>query len=255
MKKNKEEWKKQLDAHFQDIERYPSPHPGKSNPASSTSPPKPNAPTTPSSPSSTSSTIKSKKPEMTSTTTSSHSPTTLTKNSNSKTRKWPTSARTSQNRPKIATASSRRGSARPGKDSRVLLWRYRNKRGDREGEGGANVEREVEHGKDERIAVPAEGAAEGGARRTQHEDKVARKEHKPRTVLAAQVQRMYRPLTQNSTTRHSTTSKTAWALCARRWRRGSTPRTRSSTRSPRWSRPCRTPSGTPCDAVYQTYNA
>jgi hypothetical protein len=45
---------------------------------------------------------------------------------------------------------------------------------------------------------------------------------------------MYHHLTQNSTTKHSTTSRKAWARCARRWRRDSTRRTKSSTRWPKW---------------------
>ena len=44
MKKSREEWKKQLDARFQDIERYPSFHPEKYKAASNTSLTKLNAP-------------------------------------------------------------------------------------------------------------------------------------------------------------------------------------------------------------------
>ena len=44
MKKSREEWKKQLDARFQDIERYVINHSEKYKTANSTSPTKPNAP-------------------------------------------------------------------------------------------------------------------------------------------------------------------------------------------------------------------
>lgn len=70
MKKGREEWKKQLDARFQDIERYPIDNLGKFKAANSILPTRPKGPMILCWPSNTNSNFKLRKPEMTSKTTS-----------------------------------------------------------------------------------------------------------------------------------------------------------------------------------------
>lgn len=121
MKKNKEEWKKQLDAHFQDIERYSPAYTEKSKIVSSISPAKPNAPTIPSLPSNTNSTLRSRRPEMTFRTTLTPSPKIPMPNSIRRTRKLQTSINNWRRKRRIGTASSRRASVIPKKNSTVIL--------------------------------------------------------------------------------------------------------------------------------------
>jgi len=94
MKKSKDEWKKQLDARFQDIERYDLPNPEKSKAASSTLPTKLNAPMIPFWLSNINSSSKSRKPEKTYRITSTHFQSRRLKSSNRRTRKSLTSIRT-----------------------------------------------------------------------------------------------------------------------------------------------------------------
>lgn len=115
MKKSREEWKKQLDARFQDIERYIPNHAGKSTAANSILPTRPKGPTTLSWPSSTNSNSKSKRPGRIYRITSTLSPSLLTNASRKKTNKSPTSPVTSKNRPKTEITSSKRGRGTPRK--------------------------------------------------------------------------------------------------------------------------------------------
>jgi len=108
MKKSREEWKKQLDARFQDIDRYDHLHTEKSKAASSTSPAKQKEPTILFWPFSTSSNQRSKKLEKIFRATSINYLNPQKRNLKKRTRKWHKSTRSWLSRRKQGTANTRK---------------------------------------------------------------------------------------------------------------------------------------------------